>query len=264
MKSISAIIASPLLCLGLLAGIVAEKRTQLKPEDAEPYHALAKEAIDSVGWTVDIKLDEKEETWSAAERVVPPAAVRLLKPNAILSRYYLENRTVGAKRRADLLIVQCRDSRDMTGHYPPICYPNSGHEMISQQARGPIEVGGERVPFMEYQFEIDTRGRPSRIWVYNFFIVPGKGIVREIRDVRDAAEDYQLRFFGATQFQVVMSAEMDLSIGKRDVIFEALLGELQEARVLTKLKSAELGRETPGPGPGDAPAAPSAQVAAAK
>jgi hypothetical protein len=58
--------------------------------------------------------------------------------------------------------------------------------------------------------------------VYNFFVVPGRGIVPDISDVRAAASDYQRRCFGAAQFQVVMNA--DLPPEERDEIFTTLIG----------------------------------------
>jgi hypothetical protein len=41
--------------------------------------------------------------------------------------------------------------------------------------------------------------------VYAFFVLPGRGIEREMSKVRAAAADYRLRRFGAAQVQVVMA-----------------------------------------------------------
>jgi hypothetical protein len=53
-------------------------------------------------------------------------------------------------------------------------------------------------------------------------IVPGVPIIRDMDGVFRAAEDYQRRYFGAAQFQVVMSG--DLSEAERDEIFNVLVG----------------------------------------
>jgi hypothetical protein len=235
LKPVRAIIASPLLCLGLLAGITAEKRTHLKAADAEPYHARAKAAINAMPWNLYVN----DVLWTAREQKPEDAAVRLLKPNEILSRYYTETKTTASAGTASVLIVQCRDSRDMTGHYPPICYPNSGHEMVYRQVREPVVVGEGSarvsVPFTEYHFEKEIRGGRTGFCVYNFFVVPNVGIVPDIKGVNDAAEDYQRRFFGAAQFQVVMKADVEMPRATRDEIFRALIGA--NAAAIETLKS---------------------------
>ena len=218
MKFSTTMFASPLVCLGLLGGIVAERASQRTAADAEPYHARAAAAIGKMPYIVG--------RWTGKDTPVPQAAVRLLRSNQILSRRYedvLNADPMHWRRTVDVLIVQCRDSRDMTGHYPPICYPGAGQELVHREARGPMEVApGVKVPFMEYHFQYDDRGHSVRNCVYNFFVIPGHGLRRDIQDVRDAAEDYLRRFYGAAQFQVLMSA--DLPRHERDEIFRTLIG----------------------------------------
>src|SRR6476620_1662064 len=186
MKSLGAIIASPLLCLALLGGIALQQRTRLTSDApvVRAYHERARGEISALSPIVTID----GVRWSAQERKPETAAVRLLKPNIILSRHYVENVLDRFPRTADLLIVQCRDSRDMTGHYPPICYKNIGFELVEQRSRTPVDVGGESVPFTEYHFEKWSQGQPLRVCIYNFFVVPGAGVVRDIKGVHRAAE----------------------------------------------------------------------------
>jgi hypothetical protein len=112
----------------------------------------------------------------------------------------------------------------MAGHYPPNCYRNSGEELIFSQPRD-WPVGGMIITGMEYHFRQTTATESTRTAVYDFLIVPsnqpGKGIYRDITGVDKAAEDYQRRFFGAAQFQLVMDA--DLSQSERDEIFTTLM-----------------------------------------
>jgi len=58
--------------------------------------------------------------------------------------------------------------------------------------------------------------------VYNFFIVPGKGVVPDETDVREATGDYMRRDYGAAQFQVVFPPGMAKET--RDEIFVTLIG----------------------------------------
>src|SRR5215813_14806637 len=89
----------PILSIGLLVGIVAETRSHIQPRDIDPYHARAKEAIDGVPYVIG--------TWTGKDQPVPLAAQKLLRPNAILSRVYVDSTATGPYqiRAASLLIV---------------------------------------------------------------------------------------------------------------------------------------------------------------
>ena len=221
MKSLGAIIASPLLCLALLGGIALQQRTRLKPDApvVRAYHERARNEISALSPIITID----GVPWSAQERKPETAAVRLLKPNIILSRHYVENVLDRFPRTADLLIVQCRDSRDMTGHYPPICYKNIGYEMFDRKTPEPLVVGRVSVPYTEYYFEKWSQGQPQQLCIYNFFAVPGRGVVRDIKGVHQAAEDYERRFFGAAQFQVLIPVSQVPRPEDRDKIFQGLI-----------------------------------------
>lgn len=226
------ILIAPLLCLGLLGAVEVERRTQLEPKDAEPYHARAAAAVRATTRSVSVQ----GEPWSAQQVPVPEAAVKLLG-NAEALRLSFKGRTSGHDCTADLLVVHCQDSRDMTGHYPPVCYPGSGYTETSRDLTQHAQTAaGLTVPYVEYAFEKETGGRTSKIVVYNFFVVPGRGVVREIQDVRDAAEDYQRRFFGATQLQLVVSAELPPSWRER--ILRSMLDA--NGPLLAALNSAEV------------------------
>ena len=238
MKRRGSIIFSPLLCLCVLGGIAVQQRMRLRPDDAvvQDYHTRAKAAVTAMPW----KVEALGTYWTAVEREAEPAAVRLLRPNIILSRKYVQNTTSGRPLTAELLIVQCRDSRDMTGHYPPICYPNIGNELVYEERHGPIEVHGERVPFTEYHFEKYTQGQPVRQCVYNFFVVPGRGVVDDIDGVHEAAEDYERRFFGAAQFQVLMPVDVLTPPAVREQVFASLLRSHEQ--LIATLKTDGLNR----------------------
>jgi hypothetical protein len=85
-------------------------------------------------------------------------------------------------------------------------------------------VFGQQVPFTEYHFEKYKHGRAEKVYVYNFFVVPGRGAVDDIKGVHEAAEDYERRFFGAAQFQVLMQDVLSpADAAVREQVFASLL-----------------------------------------
>ncbi len=224
-RKITFVLAPPLMAVSLLAGLAVEKSTYLKPESVEPYHARAKAAIDAVPYALE------RGRWTGTNVPQPEAAQKLLRPNALISRMYEDNQKsdpARPDRAASLLIVQCRDSRDMLGHFPPRCYRAHGMEQKAAEPRN-WKVGDIVIPGMEYQFEQKLVGQSYRTTVYNFFVVPGgktaHPLKRDMDAVIDAAENYQQRYYGAAQFQVVFQGPIsgDLPRAERDDIFRTLI-----------------------------------------
>jgi hypothetical protein len=209
-------LVSPVLCLTVLGGIVLENRRHTRREDAAPFHARARAALEAWPTTVG-------EEWTSRETKIPDAAIQLLHPNATVSRHYVNLKN--NRQQADLLIVQCSDPIDMSGHYPPNCYPNSGEPLVYQAPRT-WQVGAVTVSGMEYHFETGELGQSRQRCVYNFFILPGRGIVPDMQEVRKASGDYQRRYYGAAQFQLVFPTDLSMSMSQeaRDEIFVTLIG----------------------------------------
>mgnify|MGYP007071125856 CR=1 FL=1 len=44
--------------------------------------------------------------------------------------------------QVNVAVVQCRDARDMGGHYPPICYPGQGWTPKNPGIAVPLRLGG--------------------------------------------------------------------------------------------------------------------------
>ena len=229
------IVGAPVITLGLLGGIATEHRQYLKPADFEPYHVRAKAAIESLPSLIG--------SWSSrdADNEVPKEAQVLLKPNKILMRYYTDASVASMSRfrQVSLLIVQCKLSGDMVGHFPPICYPSAGYELVSKQIRD-WKVGPITIPGMEYHFIKTFEGRPEETIIYNFFVVPTRGMARDIDGVKAAAEDYQQRYYGAAQFQLQFSSRVngDLPRRERDEIFTTLME--QAVPVIEQLNKGEI------------------------
>ncbi len=202
----------------MLLSMAVESSSRVTPTDAEPYHQRARLAVESIPTQIG--------SWSARPEPIPREALAILRPNVIRCWKYHDSDTSNPRcydRWASLLVDQCREARDMSGHYPPNCYRNSGEELTYQAPRD-WKVNGMTISGTEYQFRQSNATGSTRTAVYNFLIVPGSGggIYRDITGVDRAAEDYQRRFFGAAQFQLVMDA--DLSQADRDEIFTTLMG----------------------------------------
>jgi hypothetical protein len=196
--------------LALLVGIVVEGMARPRPMDAEPFHRRVFEASKGIQSTIG--------DWDSSEVEVPPAAVALLRPNVIRQRRYVNRRT---GRRADLLVVQCEDARDMAGHYPPICYPSHGWNAAGTEA-AEWKVEQRVISGMEYYFTRLHDGREVGCYVRNLIVLPTGTLVRDMDQVRAAASDFLRQFYGAAQIQVVMDA--DVPSAERDEIFAELVG----------------------------------------
>jgi hypothetical protein len=213
-------LTSPVAAIALLSGMVAEHRSYLREEDFARYHERAKASIEAVPVSIG--------SWSGMPTEVVKEAQKLLKPNCILSRKYEYLGGIGTgedrpDKKLTLLIVQCKRSGDMVGHYPRNCYRSIGNEMTKAEPRE-WDVDGLRIPITEYHFRKTENRRTAWTIVYNFMIVPGRGIVRDMDEVKAAAEDYQQRYYGAAQFQLVFHAPLPQQ--ERDEIFSLFLRAL--------------------------------------
>lgn len=208
---------APLVCLALLGAAWGERERRLKPSDVAEYHQRARLAVEGVRYRLGV--------WSGSDVEVPAAAQKLLRPNALLSRVYVDHSVGRAAVEVSLLIIQCGDPRDMQGHYPPNCYPAHGATLT--EAR-PLELaaGGTRLRCTEYRFRSPAgaggaSGGAGTV-VLNSLIIPGHGSTPEMKGVYAAAQDYQMRLFGAAQVQIVIPDVV--SVDRREQIYRELLG----------------------------------------
>lgn len=223
--------------LGVLGGIALETASYPTAKDAGPFHEAIREAVDLYPTEIG--------AWVGADGQVPAAATELLKPNAIFSRQF-RNRDTGMV--ASVVVIQCQDSRDMAGHYPPICYPNSGWAMESGTVEsgtnhtGVVDLWGMKVPFAEYGFALSSGANAQRLVIYNFFLLPGRRIVLGMDEVRAASGDYELRPYGAAQVQVVFDGTVPADTRRIEAMRELLepLSPAAEA-MMRAPRSAEAG-----------------------
>lgn len=201
---------APLTAVLLLVAMALGNLTRTSPQDAEPFHLRVRLAAQEVPRRIG--------AWESHDVEPPPSAVRLLKPNVLLSRVY-QNTATG--RDAQFLLVHCKTARDMAGHYPRNCYTSHGWTLDWDRPKDWL-VGGLKIPGTEYCFSYHyPEGTISKI-VANFMVMPDGQILRDIEGVRMAAADYTKHFFGAAQIQLVIGAEVPQE--ERDAIFHELIG----------------------------------------
>lgn len=190
-------LVSPVLTLVVLGGLTVERFCRPDIEDAVQYHQQVSLAISRVPYQIG--------DWSGTDVDVPPAAIRLLHPNAILSRRY-DN--LATNQSVALLIVHCRDARDIAGHYPPVCYPANGwvqrylHPMH-------LQVTPERsIDGAEYEFAMWLPASLRIMRVVNVLVLPDGTTTHDMKHVREAAADYRTHFFGAGQIQLAFAEHL--------------------------------------------------------
>lgn len=203
----------PMISLLMLTGMVAESRTHLQASEATPHLQHCRDAVNAVPYLIPASAG----AWVGRDVEVPRPAIELLHPNAILSREYVNDQ---ARELVSLLIVNCSNAADLMGHYPPNCYPAQGKEELKDQTVARVwHLPHMDINGMEYHFAAKSPTDQEQV-VYNFFVmplVPGRtvshkefdGVIYpDITCVYTSGEDYQRRFYGAAEFQLVTGPQM--------------------------------------------------------
>jgi hypothetical protein len=187
----------------LLCGAAADRLSLVSPLDPSPYHQSVRKAAEQTPLNFG--------AWSGTDLPVPMEAKQQLHPNVIISRRYTNSLT---QQRVALLLVQCSDVRDLTPHFPPMCYPGRGLTLISTQPRDwplyQLTINGT-----EYQFESNSFKSDKLTIVDNFMILPNGRTCRDMIEVRRQI-GLKTRYFGAAQVQLVFDS--DTSQAERDSI----------------------------------------------
>jgi hypothetical protein len=207
------------LCTALLVAMSFENRRYRSEDDFEPFHTRAAAAINSIPLVIG--------PWMGKEGALRSDELRLLRPNAYRCITFFDSRAEALtdnSRTVHLLLAQCKRAGDMENHWPPRCYPAMGYDLVGEWPRKWI-VEGQTVDGVEYHFERRDRGRIVRQTVYNFMVLPEKGIQPDMKAISASAEDYQQRYYGAAQIQVVFAGALADSVaqGQRDGIFAELI-----------------------------------------
>jgi exosortase len=207
-------IVAPLVGVLLLVGMATADKLRIDPHEADAFHARAAQAIAAMPRIVGTGRGQ----WFAIGKDIPleDDAKGLLKPNGYVHRVYLNGLT---GRRVTMLLVQCRDTRLMQGHYPPICYRSAGCDIDRGSPQTWHTANGLSIDGTEYTI---TRPSGEKTIIRDFFVLPSGKIVRDMESVNAAAKDYRELVFGVAQIQILF----DASVGgaERDQIFAELIG----------------------------------------
>lgn len=180
------------------------------------------EAVASLSYTIG--------PWVGRDVPVPEAAVKLLRPNALVGRQY---RNLDSGIVMDLVLVHCGDARDMLGHYPPICYPNAGWQKTApDHAAVELQLLGRSFAASHYTFSRpSSSGAQRRIRLFNFFVLADGTLSHDIHDVRARTNSLGATIGGVAQVQLLTdeacslddarAAAVDLLDGTA-ALFEAL------------------------------------------
>lgn len=219
---------APVLSLLIAAGLFAQMQQYVLHTDPDPHHERVRIAVENI----PVRFGD----WEGADANIPPAAGQLLRPNAILGRHY-HNPERGVW--ATLVVVHCRDPRDMAGHYPPNCYPGNGWRQGGAPLAVECRVDDAVIPLAAYQFSRTEHHRISSRIIYNFFVLPREGMVTEMDRVRRATGDYRSRPYGAAQIQILMDASTPEA--ERERILREMMQVL--APVIEVLQLSEEGKQ---------------------
>ena len=206
-----------ILTLGLLLGLGTDMLRRPRAADAEPFHRRVREAAERIPMVIG--------DWKGEDHEVTRGAVALLRPNVILQRLYKNSRT---GQQVNLLVVQCKDARDMGGHNPPNCYPAQGWSIAGvRDVNFEIAASGGKLvlPGREYEFTMAQGLQTDRLFVDHLIILPDGTLVRNVDEIRRAGSDLMRRCFGAAQIQFVFDESVNQSERMR------IVGELVGANM---------------------------------
>lgn len=206
--------AAPVLTLAVILSAPFWMRTTsyyAAGSGAEEDAARVAEAVDNVPYRIG--------SWSGQDARVPESANELLRPNALLSRRYVNLKTGD---RVDFLFVHCGDSRDMQGHYPPVCYPNSGWVFSGggeESQRVDLSASGKQIPTLEYRFtRIDEWPNRSEIRIFNFFVLPNGDLTHDIDEVGKRVNWLGASIQGVAQIQILTQTDMSRAEAKEAAV----------------------------------------------
>ena len=205
---------SPLLTLLVLAGLAWSAELREPTADALAVQQRIRQQADAIPKLI--------KGWYGQDVPVPAPAIRILRPNVLLSRRY---RHIQTGDSVSLLLVHTRDAVDLIHHYPPVCYRYNGWESVWNEQRR-WRVDGLDVPVTEYCFQRGDLDGRRRIVVTNFMFGPD-GLSAEMEPVRRIANDPAKRFFGAGQVQLVFDVSVPLE--RRKEVFAGFVGACRGA-----------------------------------
>jgi hypothetical protein len=202
------------LACTLLGGVALDRQLLHLPSgNADAYHLRVRAAAEAM----PLHLGD----WVSQDIPVLPAAVAMLRPNVVMERRY---RNISTGLQADFLLVQCRDARDLIGHYPPVCYKANGFQLLTSE---PDCRKIQTLPLngTTYEFSSSKLAMKGSMKVFDLMILPNGQTAPDMSGVYTIARDRRQRHFGAAQIQILTESMM--SEEDRAKVIETLLGVAQ-------------------------------------
>lgn len=164
------------------------------PDVEERYRAIRDQVL---------ALPSRLGPWRGEDVEVPLAEQRILKPNAMLSRRLA---MLGGDERAHLLVIHCRDVRDMLGHWPASCYVSAGWKPEKDAARTLTVPNADlALEALRHRFSrIRGEGDVERVEVWSAFLAPGEEPTGSLTDLAGRAGARMRSRQGIAQIQVVL------------------------------------------------------------
>ena len=194
---------SPLLCLAALLlypWAFAAPSPDLRLLNQR--HVQVREEINAI--------PEKLGRWIMYEDVkLPTGALEILTPNAHMSRIF-QRIGKGKSVFATVMVIHCSDVRDMSNHYPPICYPRSGWTLLKDGTTDWTTSDGFGLQIMgrTYTFgRLEGNGLDRFITVADTFILPDGVTTRDMGDLLHVASQYRNSIEGVAQIQIYFEGD---------------------------------------------------------
>jgi hypothetical protein len=195
--------SAPAVSAVLLVGIIAMNFSfgMFTPRNiplADGYHERVRDSIEAFPYRIG--------DWIGSDMPVQEAAQRLLRPNKLFQRGYTNPET---GHMVMLLVVHCKDTRDMVGHFPPNCYPANGWVQLDERAEF-LTWSGQEHPAVRYTFARGTLGQKREMSILNFFVLPDAElpVVATMSEVNRAAQASARAGLGAGQIQIMADLSM--------------------------------------------------------
>lgn len=197
--------AIPLASAAILAAVWFSNAMvpKLQRELVNAYHQRVEDRVLDIPVTVG--------SWTGRDVPAQREARELLDANIIRQLQYTDFDTGEV---IQLLVVHCKDTRDMMGHYPPVCYPNVGWSYTPENDRELIRlsINGIETPAYRYRFTRFEGGVPRTMSVINFFVLPqtdGPGLYKDPDGINNASRDRRTARLGAANIQILSDRPLD-------------------------------------------------------
>jgi hypothetical protein len=148
-------------------------------------------------------------SWVGVDVPVPTEATEILNANALLSREYTKIGGRDEASRVVMALIHCRDVRDMNGHWPLNCYPQSGWSVAGSTPEVAVPIDGTPSEFTWVRFtRPDRNGMTRTMSVLFAFVLPDGRIETSMSELGARAERRGDSAKGVAQFQFVFNADV--------------------------------------------------------